>query len=387
VLLGVRPKASVDEIKRAYRRLARRYHPDINPGDHQAAELFHRVSLAYQTLVDPQRRQRYDLHGDQPDMANDSAFEFQGFDFSIAVDRPVSTFGDLFGDAVRARSGGLASNTAEAGADLHTTVEIGFEDAIRGVRAAVAVNRLERCAPCDGLGRARAPEARCLQCDGMGQVRTTRGHMVFSRPCPACTGAGVVRHRACGACGGEGVAVHATSLSVDIPAGVQPGVVLIVPGEGHAGRRGGRPGALHLSVHVRPHHFFRRAGDDICLDVPVAFHEAALGARIEVPTIDGHLRMRIPPGTQAGQTFRFRDRGAPAGGRRGDFVVTIRLVLPRVLDERSRELLREFAMRNTDDVREAFGLSSPRPGRPPSGAVAAPADMSAQDAAARPALE
>jgi molecular chaperone DnaJ len=172
--------------------------------------------------------------------------------------------------------------------------------------------------------------------------------------------------------------VHATTLGIDIPRGVQHGVVLTVPGEGHAGRRGGRAGALHLAVHVRQHAYFRRVGDDVCLEVPVAFHEAALGARIDVPTVEGTLRLRVPPGTQPGQTFRFRDRGAPTpDGRRGDFVVTIRLVLPRVLDERSRELVREFAARNTDHVRDLWGFDPPDANR-----TSSPPPASASEASA-----
>jgi molecular chaperone DnaJ len=181
--------------------------------------------------------------------------------------------------------------------------------------------------------------------------------MVFARVCPACGGEGRVRYRACGACGGEGVGVHSETIDVDLPAGLDAGAVVTVAGQGHAGRRGGTPGDLRLTLSVLPHACFRRAGDDVHLEVPVAVHEAALGTRIEVPTLDGPARLRIPPGTQSGQTFRLRERGAPSlrGARRGDFIVTVRLVLPKVMDERSKELLREFGRLNPDNVRESLG--------------------------------
>jgi molecular chaperone DnaJ len=356
VLLGVPREATLNEIKRAYRRLARKYHPDINPGDREAAELFRLISSAYATLSDPAQRSLYDVHGEQRAAGDPSTFAFQGFDFSIASETAhPSTFGELFGDAVRTRGGALAGGVPDEGADLHATLAIDFEDAIRGGRSALTVSRLERCAPCAGFGRLNAPERRCIRCDGVGHVRTSRGHMVFVRTCEACAGTGLVRHRTCAACGGEGVGLHPATVMLDLPAGIQDGTTLVCPREGHAGRRGGAPGALHVTVTVRPHSFFRRSGDDICIEVPVAIHEAALGARIDVPAIDGTIRLRVPPATPSGQTFRFRERGARgATGRRGDFLVTIRLALPRVLDERSRELLREFAARNPESVRDTW---------------------------------
>jgi molecular chaperone DnaJ len=182
--------------------------------------------------------------------------------------------------------------------------------------------------------------------------------MVFTRVCAACGGDGVVRYRPCTACGGEGVGVHGDAVPVDLPAGLDSGAVVSVAGQGHAGRRGGPPGDLRVSVTVAPHRYYRRDGEDLYLEVPVSVQEAALGARIDVPTLDGPARMRIPPGTQSGQTFRLRDRGLrpPRGGPRGDQVVTVRIVLPKVMDERSKELLREFGRLNPDNVREELGV-------------------------------
>jgi molecular chaperone DnaJ len=356
ILLGVRREATVDEIKRAYRRLARKYHPDINPGDREAAEVFRRISSAYETLVDPERRREYDRGVLIEGSPVASTFEFAGFDFSVsAASASASTFGDLFADALRANRGGAG---AETGADVHASVTLTFDQAMHGAPATLQVTRLERCAPCGGAGRLEGPEIRCIQCDGSGQVRSVRGHMVFARTCPACGGEGVMRYRTCRACGGEGVGVHTGTIDVHLPPGVQDGAHLVIPEEGHAGRRGGRAGALHLDVTVQPHPFLRRVGDDLYLEVPVAVHEAALGARFEIPGVDGPIRLRVPPGTQSGQTFRLRERGAPrAGGQRGDLIVTLRLVLPPLLDERSRELLREFGARNPGDVRAAWRAS------------------------------
>jgi molecular chaperone DnaJ len=358
VVLGVRREATSGEIRRAYRRLARRYHPDINPGDRMAADLFRRVSVAFETLSDPERRRRYDAEGDAPPDDGGSTFEFQGFDFSLRIgESHPPTFGELFADALGERAGLPPSQASALGADLHASVTLSFEESVRGTTRELIVTRLERCAPCTGQGRLAGPPASCAHCDGVGSVRVARGHMVFARTCPSCGGAGVVRFRVCGACGGEGVGVHTGPVVVAVPSGLDEGAEVIIPGEGHAGRRGGAAGALHLRVSVRPHPWFRRAGDDVHVEVPIAVHEAGLGARIEVPTIDGPMRMRVPPGTQSGQTFRFRGRGVPrAGEPGGDLLVSVRIVLPAVIDERSRELLREFAERNPENVRESLGV-------------------------------
>ena len=356
VILGLGPAATPEEIRRAYRRLARKYHPGINPGDRAAADYFRLVTQAFETLVDPDRRRQYDAREQVPTPEVASRFEFAGFDFSLRVDgQHASTFGELFADAL---PGAPAPARIERGADLHVSIVLGFEEAARGTDRGLTVTRLERCAPCEGRGTLRGPEAPCRGCDGTGQVRSVRGHMVFARVCASCGGSGTVHYRTCGACGGEGVGVHSDVVTVRIPPGVADGAQFSVGGQGHAGRRGGTPGDLRVSVTVLPHDFFKRSGDDLLLEVPVAVHEAALGARIEVPTLEGPARLRIPPGTQSGQTFRLRERGVPSprAGRRGDLVVTVRLVLPPLLDERSRELLQEFGKLNTENVRKELGV-------------------------------
>jgi molecular chaperone DnaJ len=225
---------------------------------------------------------------------------------------------------------------------------------MHGAERQVTLTRADRCAACHGSGLVRGYGGPCLQCDGSGTLRTARGHMVFSRPCEACGGAGRQPPRPCPRCGGLGVETHAETIAVRVPAGVNDGMRIRVPGKGNAGLRGGPAGDLYLTAVVGADPVFRRDGDDLHILVPVAVHEAALGARVEVSTIDGPARLRVPPGTQSGQRFRLRGRGAPSprDGRRGDLVVEVRLVLPRVLDERSKELLREFGRLNRENVRE-----------------------------------
>ena len=350
VILGLEHGATASEIKRAYRRLARRLHPDINPGDHLADTRFRQILEAYETLIDPERRSRYDtgspLADDQPPTSG-----FEGFDFSARGVDPAASFGDLFADVLAARAQPAGS---ERGADLHQTLDLSFEEAFAGVQRTVAVTRRETCRTCAGTGRTAASTGACLVCQGSGTVRAARGHMVFTRGCPACGGSGHRRPQACTVCGGAGHDTRSEAVHVRIRAGVADGDRVRVPAKGHAGVRGGQPGDLYIALHVAPHPVFRREGDDVHVVVPVSIHEAALGARFEIPAPDGAARLRVPPGTQSGQRVRLRERGAPStrDGRRGDLVVEMKIVLPRVLDERSKELLREFGRLNTDNVRE-----------------------------------
>jgi molecular chaperone DnaJ len=358
ILLGVKREATTADIKRAYRRLARRFHPDINPGDREAAARFRQIVDAYETLIDPDRRRRYDS-GKLTNGSDDaSTFGFAGFDFSGSVvgDR-ATTFGDLF-EEVFTRRGERERprGDAERGADLHLRVGLSFEEAWHGSKPVVTITRQDSCRACAGSGYHRTVESRCVSCEGSGVVRSVRGHMVFSKNCPQCGGSGRLRQLACEKCRGLGVETRAESLTVMIPAGVPDGARVRVPGKGHAGVRGGPPGDLYIDVEVRPHPIYRREGDDVHFVVPIAVHEAALGAKVEIPTPDGVARLRVPPGTQSGQRFRLRERGVPSprGGPRGDLVVEVRLMLPKLLDERSKELLREFGRINSESVRQHF---------------------------------
>jgi molecular chaperone DnaJ len=357
IVLGLERSASPAEIKRAYRRLARRFHPDINPGDREAALRFRQILEAYETLSDPNLRRRYDT-GEARDGGGaaeaGSSFGFTGFDFSPGAQASrTTTFGDLF-EEVFARRGGRGPRTgAERGADLHARATLSFEQAWQGDDWPVTVTRQEGCRACAGSGYKRTVESRCLSCEGTGVVRSVRGHMVFAKNCPYCAGSGRLRQQLCGSCQGQGVETRVDALTVRIPAGVADGARVRVAGKGHAGVRGGPPGDLLIDVTVRPHRLFRRDGDDLHLTIPIAIHEAALGARIEIPTPEGPARVRVLPGTQSGQRFRVRGRGVPSprDGRRGDLVVEVRLMLPKVIDERSKELLREFGRINGESAR------------------------------------
>ena len=353
VILGLPHGASDAEIKRAYRRLARRFHPDINPGDRDAESRFRQILEAYETLIDPERRHRYEA-GVGPDRAGDRRTSgFEGFDFTTRGTDHSGTFGDLVAEVLSERDS-RRQMPPERGADLHQDLALDFDESLRGVQRAIPVTRRETCRTCAGAGRTRAVNAACLACQGSGMVRSVRGHMIFSKPCHTCSGTGQQRPRVCEACAGSGQESRTESVAVRIPAGIADGDRVRVAGKGNAGLRGGPAGDFYVTVHVAAHPSFRRDGDDLHTIVPVAIHEAALGARVEILSPDGPVRVRVPPGTQSGQRFRLRERGAPStrDGRRGDLVVEVRLMLPRLLDERSKELLREFGRINSENVRE-----------------------------------
>ena len=359
ILLGLDRGATLNDIKRAYKRLARRFHPDINPGDRMAAAHFREIAEAYETLSDPDRRRRYDSTGVAAASSGERSYGFEGFDFSVRVSGPdASTFGDLFAEVFQREP--EPATSPERGADLHQTLAVRFDEAIRGGQHAVLVTRQEHCRLCTTDGRPHVPETACPQCDGTGSVRSVRGHMVFSRPCMRCGGRGRVRQARCQACGGQQVETRTESLTSNVPPGLADLARIRITGKGHAGPNGGDYGDLYITVRVEPHPLFRREGDDLHVTVPIALHEAALGAKIEVPSLDGTARLRVPPGTQSGQRFHLRERGVPSArdGRRGDLVVEVRLVLPKVLDERSKELLREFGKINNRDVRENLTAES-----------------------------
>jgi len=352
IVLGLQQGASENDIKRAYRRLARRFHPDINPGDHAAETRFQQILEAYETLVDPTRRSRYDSGHPlaAPDRRHTS--EFEGFDFSARGADYSATFGDLVAEVLSER--GSRPAEPQRGADLHQELQLSFDEGFAGVERAVTVTRRETCRDCGGSGLTRPAPGVCTVCQGVGGLRTVRGHMVFSRSCTSCGGTGQPRPRACDLCAGSGQESRTETVAVRIPAGIGDGHRVRLSGLGNAGGRGGAAGDLYVIVRVAAHPVFRRDGDDLHMVVPIAVHEAALGARVEIPTPEGPARLRVPPGTQSGQRFRLRERGAYStrGAARGDLVVEVRLMLPRILDERSKELLREFGRRNGENVRE-----------------------------------
>jgi molecular chaperone DnaJ len=355
--LGLAPGATQGDIKRAYRRLARRYHPGINPGDDAAQAMFERVSEAYETLVDPEKRRAYDAAGRSGRAAGDAgAFAFAGFDFSVAAHgAEAATFTELFAEVLHPPAS--SHDGPERGADIHAALSLGFDESMRGCERQVVAMRQVSCQACGGAGERRAAEARCRHCHGAGSVRWARGHMVFSKACAACGGTGRQRTVRCEVCTGHGRGVRSDAIAVRIPPGVPDGARMRVAGRGHAGRRGGAAGDLYVDVTVRPHPILRRDGDDIHMPVPVAVHEAVLGARIEVPALDGPVKVTVRPGTQAGQHIRVAGRGVPRpDGSRGDLVIEVRLVLPGTVDERSKDLMREFGRLNEGNVRRDLQL-------------------------------
>lgn len=351
VVLGVRQDASESEIKRAYRRLARRFHPDINPGDHAAAAHFQQVLEAYETLIDRERRGRYDSGETTAPTEARRAGGFEGFDFSSRGPDYSATFGDLVAEVLIEH--GARRPAAARGADLHHEASISFAESFSGCERPLAVTRRETCRMCRGAGVARTPSGPCAACQGQGAVRTVRGHMVFTRSCNSCGGTGQQPPRACPTCAGAGHGVRAEQVTVRLPAGIADGERVRVAGKGDSGPRGGPAGDLYVTVHVAADSDFRRDGNDLHVVLPVGVHEAALGARVEIAGLDGPVKVRIPPGTQSGQRFRISERGmvSPRGGPRGDLVVEARLMLPAVLDERSKALLREFAEINGGQFR------------------------------------
>jgi molecular chaperone DnaJ len=356
IVLGVERGAEPSEIKRAYRRLARQLHPDINPGDREAAERFRLILDAYETLSDPDRRRRYDTGQSSSATADDvSSFGFAGFDFStrVATERST-TFGELFEEVFKNRPEREPGVGSSRGADIHAPLSLSFEEAWHGVAHVLTLTRQEVCRTCEGTGARRVAQTRCMVCEGTGSVRSVRGHMVFQKNCPHCGGAGRIEQEPCAVCHGLSVEPRVETLTIRIPPGVFNGARVRVAGKGHGGLHGGSPGDLFIEVQVRPHEVYRREGDDVLMTVPIAVHEAALGARIELVTPDGPTRLKIPAGTQSGQRFRLRDRGAVSrSGQRGDLVVDVLLKLPKILDERSKALLREFGQINAESVRES----------------------------------
>lgn len=356
-ILGLEQGASTADIKRAYRRLARRYHPGINPGDRSAQAMFARISEAYETLVDPERRRVYDRSGTAavPATSEAPAVQFAEFDFSVAArGSQAGTFAELFAEVLHPIARPDPGQRGP-GADVHASVTVGFLSAIRGVERQVMVVRQVTCGACEGRGQTAAHEVRCSECQGRGSVRWARGHMVFAKTCPACGGAGRQRVQRCTACGGHGRTLRSEAVPVRVPAGTPDGTRIRVPERGHAGQNGGAHGDLFVTVHVQPHPFFRRESDDLLCVVPIAVHEAVLGARIDVPGLSGPLALHIPAGTQAGDCFRLHGQGVQGRhGARGDLVVEVSLVLPASVDERSKDLMREFGERNNADVRSGL---------------------------------
>ena len=389
--LGVKKSASPDEIRKAFRKLARKYHPDVNPGDKSAEEKFKVLSEANDVLTDPKKRKIYDQLGFYSDNIDPAAaeayarggptgaggfggfpggqvggagqgvpFDFGGFDFSDLFEggrgrRSAGgggSFRDIFSGMFSGRGGAVAEEGPEPGSDLEYQVNVPFWTAIRGGVMRLNITRRVTCANCHGRGYVESP-GKCSQCGGSGQITQTGGRMKFNVQCPRCHGTGK-NISDCPVCHGEGTVERTEPLEVRIKAGTRDGQRIRIPGKGNAGAHGGVPGDLYVIIRVGDHPVFRREGDDIHITVPVTATEAALGAKVEVPTIDGRAQLKIPPGTQSGQKLRLREKGVPSATRegvRGDEIVEVKVTVPMPRDEKTKELLRELAKLNPEDPR------------------------------------
>lgn len=375
--LNVERKASQDDIRKSYRRLARKYHPDLNPGDKAAEDRFKKLQEAYDVLSEPKKRQMYDQQGFYSDTGfaagagrpqSDAGMGFSGFDFSdfhknsgggSGGSKGKSTFNaesggfrDLFSQFFGRNARNDQSAPAERGADLEYALSIDFWQAIRGTQTRLTISRQEVCATCQGSGAAGGGSATCPQCEGTGSVTQMAGAMRFNLSCPRCSGSGVLQS-ACPTCHGDGRLANNETVEVRIPPGAQNGSRLRVAGKGNAGSGGMPPGDLFITVRVEAHPVFKRDGDNIEISAPVSVSEAGLGSKIEVPTIEGRALLKIPPGTQNGQRFRLREKGVmnPRKNVRGDQIVEVSVVVPKVQDERTKEILRELATLHPDDPR------------------------------------
>src|SRR5215510_701242 len=378
-ILGIKRDAKPEEIKKAYRRLARKYHPDVNPGDKAAEERFKMMSEAHDVLSDPKKRSVYDRFGQYSDNLADAAsrgagpssgrtppgFDFTGFDWGNAGSPGAggagSTFRDIFADLF---GGGAAKEKEpprpqpQRGADIEMPLSLSFEEAINGLTTSLTVNRSEQCSRCHGAGDTGGSVVTCATCKGTGQVQRTGGRLRFSQECPDCDGSGK-RRPPCSLCKGKGTLPKAENVKVRIPAGVDTGSRVRIPGKGEGGRLGAPPGDLYIITNVGRHQYFTRKGDNIYVTVPITVPEAALGAKIEVPTVTGKAQLRIAPGTQSGQKFRLRGRGAPSlrdANVHGDQFVEVQVTLPKVISEETKELLRKYAQMNGENPRVAMGL-------------------------------
>jgi len=355
-VLGVSRDATDTEIKKAYRKLAKKYHPDVNPGDAEAETKFKEVNEAYEVLSDHQKRARYDQFGHAGVDPNGFSSAGAGFDFDFGGISDIfeTFFGSAgFGRSSRSRTG------PQKGADLKYSVTIEFEEAAFGVEREIVINRNETCETCHGTGakKGTSPE-RCSRCNGTGQIQFRQsspfGHFITSRTCDVCHGEGKVIKDPCTECKGRGKVRKNVKILLNIPAGIDDGQTISLRGEGDHGLRGGPPGDLFVTVNVKPHPIFKRQGNDVICEIPITFVQAALGAELEVPTLDGKVKYNLPEGTQTGSIFKLKGKGIPylRGSGRGDQYVKVEIDVPTKLNERQKELLREFAAISGDEIYE-----------------------------------
>ena len=356
-ILGVNRDADDADIKRAYRKLAQEYHPDKHSGDKTVEEKFKTINEAYEILKDPEKRARYDRFG---------AAEARG---PFAEGGFGPDFQDFFGDIFSDFFGGRQRQGPQPGDDLRYDLEIGFEESVSGATKKIEIKKTVQCAACRGTrAKPGTSAATCPNCKGNGQIFMQQGFLRIARPCPNCRGEGRTIPHPCEECKGLGFTHAARTLTINVPPGVDSGARLRISNEGEAGTRGGRPGDLYVFLTVRPHPIFKREGDDIICEVPISFPQATLGGEIEVPTIDGKTKLKIPAGTQSGKVFNLKSKGAPSlrTGRRGDQMIVVNVETPAKLNKRQRELIEELGRITNDEsfpqkksfldkVKELFG--------------------------------
>lgn len=351
-VLGVGKGASDEELKKAYRKLAKKYHPDVNPGDHEAEAKFKEVNEAYSILSDSEKRSRYDQFGHagvDPNYGAGGGFNGDFGDFDLG-DLFGSFFGGGFGGGGGGFGGGGRRNGPQQGESLRASVNITFEEAAFGCEKEIVLNRTESCDDCQGTGCAAGTTAEvCSECRGTGSVRVQQrmGGMSFAStaPCSKCRGTGKIIHQPCKTCGGAGSVKRQKRITVTIPSGIDDGQAVSLRGQGNAGKNGGPNGDLIVGVHIKPHAQFQREGTTVLYEHPVSFYQAAMGAELEIPTIDGKVKYTLPAGTQTGTTFRLRGKGIPElrGRGRGDQYVTVRIQTPTSLNSEQKKALRAFA--------------------------------------------
>jgi molecular chaperone DnaJ len=342
-VLGVNRDAAEDEIKKAYRRLAMKHHPDRNTGDKDAEEKFKECKEAYEVLTDPRKRAAYDQFGHAG--VDPSAGFGAGARGAEGFGGFADAFGDIFGEIFGQQRGGRGGNGVFRGADLRYNLELSLEDAARGTEAKIRIPTLEQCATCHGSGaKPGTTPKQCPTCHGRGEVRVSQGFFSLQQTCPQCHGRGKVIADPCATCEGAGRVRKHKTLSVKIPAGVDQDDRIRLAGEGEAGVNGGPPGDLYVVVSLKPHAVFQRDGADLHCELPISFATAALGGDIEIPTLDGHAKVKVAPETQTGQVFRLRNKGIRPvrGSVTGDLYCHVSIETPVKLTSRQKELLREF---------------------------------------------
>jgi molecular chaperone DnaJ len=364
-VLGVAKNATQAEIKKAYRKLAQQHHPDANQGNKDSEERFKEISAAYDVIGDPEKRKQYDevrdmaasgvgaggFPGGFGDAGGPGGVRFEDAGFTDIGD----LFGGLFGGGGRR---GRAARPAR-GADLETEVTVSFEEAMSGTTVPVKIQGPAPCETCHGTGAAPGTSPiTCPQCRGAGQISVNQGPFQMSQTCPRCNGSGRVVEQVCPTCRGTGSQRRTRSFQVKIPAGVQDGARIRLAGRGEPGPAGAQAGDLYVRVHVRPHRFFGRRGSDLTVDLPVTFSEVALGANVQVPTLNGPVTMKVPAGTQSGKTFRLKGKGAPRKGGHGDLLVTAEVEVPSKVSKKERELLQQLDESRAESPRRRLGVDT-----------------------------